>query len=173
MSSTTADPYPESVGSCHPPTPPASPPPHPAPAVALRGAPVRRQLDFADADAGAGAGGDRDDYDDFILSAVDDIERGYNEAKRRAPPCVCRRGDCAVQRDNKRGRWMYVCSSQPVSLPTHLQLFSPLLAFFPPFLVVGCGWVLKTVSLSALGWKMRYAGVLLFRWGEISVLESC
>ncbi|XP_066335608.1 uncharacterized protein [Miscanthus floridulus] len=117
MSSTTADPYPESIGSCHPPTPPASPPPHPAPAVVLRGAPVRRQLDLADADAdadaGAGAGGDQDDYDDFILSAVDDIERGYNEAKRRAPPCVCRRGDCAVQRDNKCGRWMYVCSSQP------------------------------------------------------------
>jgi hypothetical protein len=94
---------------------------------------VRRQLDFADADAdaGAGAGGDLDDYDDFVLSAVDDIERGYNEAKRRAPPCVCGRGDCAVQRDNKRSRWMYVCSSQPVSLPTHLQVFfSPLLAFF-------------------------------------------
>jgi hypothetical protein len=84
---------------------------------------VRRQLDFADADADAGAGGDLDDYDDFIIREVDDIERGYNEAKRRAPACVCGRGDCAVQRDNKRGRWMYVCSSQPVSLPTNLQVF--------------------------------------------------
>ncbi|XP_066342743.1 uncharacterized protein [Miscanthus floridulus] len=105
MSSTTADTYPEGVGSCCPPTPP----PHPKPAAALRGAPVRRQRDFADADAG----GDLDDYDDFIIREVDDIDQGYNEAKRRAPPCVCGRGDCAVQRDNKRGRWMYVCSSQP------------------------------------------------------------
>lgn len=135
MSSTTADTYPESVVSCRPPTPPASPPPPPAPPAALRGAPVRRQLDFADADtgAGAGAGDDLDDYGDFLIRAVDDIERGYNEAKRRAPPCVCGRGDCAVQRDGKRGGWKYVCSSQPVSLPTHLQPFSPLLAFCFPF----------------------------------------
>uniref|UniRef100_A0A804NZI6 CCHC-type domain-containing protein n=1 Tax=Zea mays TaxID=4577 RepID=A0A804NZI6_MAIZE len=115
MSSTTADTSPESVGSCRPPTPPTSLPPHSAPAAALRGAPVRRQLDFADADADscAGAGGDLDDYDDFLIRAVDDIERGYNEAKRRAPPCVCGRGYCAVQRDDQSGGWMYVCSSQP------------------------------------------------------------
>jgi hypothetical protein len=74
---------------------------------------VRRQLDFAD--AGAGEGDDLE-FDEDILSAVDDIERGY-EAKRRAPPCVCRRGQCAVRRDEE-GRWTYVCSSHPVSLPT-------------------------------------------------------
>ncbi|RLM69598.1 uncharacterized protein C2845_PM17G09740 [Panicum miliaceum] len=106
MSSATADSYPESVGSCRPPSPltPTTPPPPPAPA-AHRGAPVRRQLDFAD--AGAGAGGDLE-VDDSLLSAMDD-----SEAKRRAPPCVCRRGECAVRQDEQSGRWMYVCSSQP------------------------------------------------------------
>ena len=88
---------------------PAPPPPAPA---AHRGAPVRRQLDFAD----AGAGGDLD-LDETFLSVMDDIERGYSEAKRRAPPCVCRRGECAVRQDEQSGRWMYVCASQPVSLP--------------------------------------------------------
>ncbi|WVZ51413.1 hypothetical protein U9M48_002562 [Paspalum notatum var. saurae] len=113
MSSATADTYPESVGSCRPPspTPPASPPPHPAPPPAPRGAPVRRQLDFGD--AVAVAGGDLEDDDDFLIRAVDDIERSYNEAKRRAPPCVCGRGNCAVERDHQREEWMYVCSSQP------------------------------------------------------------
>ena len=92
---------------------PAPPPPAPA---AHRGAPVRRQLDFTDADAGAGAGGDLE-LDEFVLSAMEDIERGYSEAKRRAPLCVCRRGQCAVRQDEQSGRWMYVCSAQPVSLP--------------------------------------------------------
>ncbi|RCV38412.1 hypothetical protein SETIT_8G140400v2 [Setaria italica] len=115
MSSTTAHSYPESVGSCWPPTPPTPPPTLPSPAAAAaapRSAPVRRQLDFAAADADAGAGlGDDLEYGEDIISAVDDIERGY-EAKRRAPPCVCRRGECAVRRD-EQGRWTYVCSSQP------------------------------------------------------------
>ncbi|KAJ1255927.1 hypothetical protein BS78_K135900 [Paspalum vaginatum] len=110
MSSATADTYPESVGSCPPPTPPTSPPPHPAPPPAPRGAPVRRQLDFG---AGAGAAGDLEDDVDFLIRAVDDIERSYNEAKRRAPPCVCGRGNCAVERDEQREQWMYVCSSRP------------------------------------------------------------
>jgi hypothetical protein len=96
---------------------------------------VRRQLDFADADADAGD--DLDDDDDFIIREVDDIERGYNEAKRRAPACVCGRGDCAVQRDNKRRRWMYVCSSQPVSLPTILHVFFLRFYFFFFFLFGG------------------------------------
>ena len=117
MSSATADSYPESVGSCRPPSPPTPTPAPPPPAPAAhRGAPVRRQLDFTDADAGAGAGGDLE-LDEFILSAMDDIERGYSEAKRRAPPCVCRRGQGAVRQDEQSGRWMYVCSAQPVCLP--------------------------------------------------------
>ncbi|PAN42889.1 hypothetical protein PAHAL_8G195900 [Panicum hallii] len=113
MSSATADSYPESVGSCRPPSPLTPTPTPPAP-PAHRGASVRRQLDFADADADAGAiaGGDLN-VDEFFLSAMDDIERGYSEAKRRAPPCVCRRGECAVWQDEQSGRWMYVCSAQP------------------------------------------------------------
>ncbi|KAF0888417.1 hypothetical protein E2562_014233 [Oryza meyeriana var. granulata] len=63
MSSITADTYPDSVGSYHPPTPPTFPPPHLAPAAAPRGALVRRQLDFADADASASA---LEDYDYFL-----------------------------------------------------------------------------------------------------------
>ncbi|CAO2147112.1 unnamed protein product [Urochloa humidicola] len=116
MSSTTAHSYPESVGSCCPPTPPTplppSPPPPAAAATAPRSVPARRQLDFDDADAGVGAGGDLEVEDDILLSAADDIERGYIEAKRRAPPCVCRRGECAVRQD-EQGRWKYVCPSQP------------------------------------------------------------
>lgn len=73
---------------------------------------MRRQLDFGDAGAGAGPdpdpGGDLEDDDDFLIRAVD-----YIEAKRRAPPCVCGRGDCAVERDEQHDQWMYVCSSQP------------------------------------------------------------
>ena len=85
MSSATADSYPESVGSCRPPSPPTPTPAPPPPAPAAhRGAPVRRQLDFTDADAGAGAGGDLE-LDEFILSAMDDIERGYSEAKVASP----------------------------------------------------------------------------------------
>ena len=126
MSSATANSYPESVGSCRPPSPPTpTPPPLPAPA-AHRGAPVRRQLDFTNADAGAGAGGDLE-LDEFVLSAMEDIERGYSEAKRRAPLCVCRRGQCAVRQDEQSGRWMYVCSAQPVSLPAPSKD-----RFFPP-----------------------------------------
>ncbi|CAN6372234.1 unnamed protein product, partial [Urochloa humidicola] len=112
---TTAHSYPESVGSCCPPTPPTPPPPSPPPAAAAvasapRSVPARRQLDFDD--AGAGAGGELEVDDDFLISAADDIERGYSEAKRRAPPCVCRRGECAVRQD-EQGRWKYVCPSQP------------------------------------------------------------
>ncbi|KAL6654744.1 hypothetical protein ACP70R_008209 [Stipagrostis hirtigluma subsp. patula] len=111
MSTDTTITYPESVASCRSPTPatparrpPPPPPPAAAPAV-RRVAPVRRQLDFA--------GGDDLEDDDEFLCLVDDIERGYSEAKRRAPQCVCRRGVCAVERDEKRGRWMYVCSAVP------------------------------------------------------------
>lgn len=139
MSSATADSYPESVSSCRPPTPPTPSPlprppattPEPAPAVAHGGS-ARRQLDFADADAGAGAGGDLEDGDDFLSAVdVDDIVRGY-EAKRQAPPCVCGRGACAVRRDEQSGRWMYVCSSQPVSLPN----LSERPSFFPLILLL-------------------------------------
>ncbi|CAL4980952.1 unnamed protein product [Urochloa decumbens] len=114
MSSTTAHSYPESIGSCYPPTPPTPPPPSPpAAAAAPRSVPARRQLDFDDdADAGAGAGADLEVDEDMLISAADDIERGYSEAKRRAPPCVCRRGECAVRQD-EQGRWKYVCPSQP------------------------------------------------------------
>jgi hypothetical protein len=101
---------------------------------------VRRQLDFADADADAGAiaGGDLN-VDEFFLSAMDDIERGYSEAKRRAPPCVCRRGECAVWQDEQSGRWMYVCSAQPVSLPTPSES-----SFFPLiFAPLGERWFLR------------------------------
>ncbi|CAN6363065.1 unnamed protein product [Urochloa humidicola] len=108
MSSTTAHSYPESVGSCCPSTPPTPPPL----AAAPRSVPVKRQLDFDDAGAGAGAGGDLEVDEDMLISAADDIERGYSEAKRRAPPCVCRRGECAVRRD-EQGQWKYVCPSQP------------------------------------------------------------
>jgi len=106
MSSTTAGTYPaESVSSCHPPTPPPSPPPHPAPAVvsAIHGAQLRQPFDFAD----ASSGGDAEEDEDFIR-VVEYIER--------APLFVCRRGRCAVERDEQRGRWVYVCPSQPVSL---------------------------------------------------------
>ncbi|CAL4987740.1 unnamed protein product [Urochloa decumbens] len=116
MSSTTAHSYPESIGSCYPPTPPTPPPPSPPPpaaAAAPRSVPARRQLDFDDdADAGAGAGADLEVDEDMLISAADDIERGYSEAKRRAPPCICRRGECAVRQD-EQGRWKYVCPSQP------------------------------------------------------------
>ena len=111
MSSITAGTYPESVGSCHPPTPPSSPPHYPAPPSAIHGAPLRRRFDLADASSGS----DLDD-DDFIR-AVEYIER--------APPCICRRGNCVVERDEQRGRWVYVCPSQPVSLRTHLRKDAP------------------------------------------------
>ncbi|KAG2596386.1 hypothetical protein PVAP13_5KG157600 [Panicum virgatum] len=99
MSSITAGTYPESVGSCHPPTPPSPPPHYPAPPSAIHGAPLRRRFDFFDASSGS----DLDD-DDFIR-AVEYIER--------APPCICKRGNCVVERDEQRGRWVYVCPSQP------------------------------------------------------------
>ncbi|XP_062183333.1 uncharacterized protein LOC133887409 [Phragmites australis] len=132
MNSATTTSYEESIGSCRPPTPPTPPAP-PPPAAGHRGAPMRRQLDFGgggdlddgggggDLDDGGGGGdldddgggGDLDD-DSLLCRALDDIERGYSEAKRRAPPCICRRGGvCAVERDEQRGRWMYVCPSRP------------------------------------------------------------
>ena len=159
MSSATANSYPESVGSCRPPSPPTpTPPPLPAPA-AHRGAPVRRQLDFADAGAGAGAGGDLD-LDETFLSVMDDIERGYSEAKRRAPLCVCRRGQCAVRQDEQSGRWMYVCASQPVSLPAPSER-----SFFSLDFCLSGG---KMVSETALGGeRCTSVGRVLFRWGEI------
>uniref|UniRef100_A0A0A9E6A3 Uncharacterized protein n=2 Tax=Arundo donax TaxID=35708 RepID=A0A0A9E6A3_ARUDO len=103
MSRATATSYDEeSVGSCCPPAPPT---PAPPPSAAVpRGAPVRRQLDFG--------GGDLDlNDDDLLILALDDIER-YSEAKRRAPPCVCGRGVCAVEQGG-HGRLMYVCPSRP------------------------------------------------------------
>ncbi|CAN6381408.1 unnamed protein product [Urochloa humidicola] len=121
MSSTTAHSYPESVGSCCPSTPPTPPPL----AAAPRSVPVKRQLDFDDAGAGAGAGGDLEVDEDMLISAADDIERGYSEAKRRAPPCVRRRGECAVRRD-EQGQWKYVCPSQPgKGACSHKELVNP------------------------------------------------
>ncbi|TVU24643.1 hypothetical protein EJB05_27092 [Eragrostis curvula] len=96
--------YEESVGSCGPPTPTTPPPPASA---GPRSASVRRQLDFT-------GGGDLEDDDDELLCRLaDDFERGYSEAKQRAPPCVCGRGVCAVERDGQCGRLKYVCPSRP------------------------------------------------------------
>ncbi|KAF0888415.1 hypothetical protein E2562_014231 [Oryza meyeriana var. granulata] len=75
MSSITADTYPESVDSCCPLTPPTFPPSLLALAAAPCGAPVRRQLDFADADANASASA-LEDYDDFLICVVDSPDFG-------------------------------------------------------------------------------------------------
>ncbi|KAL6890219.1 hypothetical protein ACP4OV_008982 [Aristida adscensionis] len=114
MSIETAATYPESVASWVPPTPPTPtpPPPPPAPAAAHRAAPVRRQLDFA---GGGELEQQQEEDDELLCRAAEEIERGYIEAKRRAPPCVCGRGGaCAVEPDAQRGRWKYVCPARPL-----------------------------------------------------------
>ena len=80
---------------------------------AIHGAQLRQPFDFAD----ASSGGDAEEDEDFIC-IVEYIER--------APLCVYGRGRCAVEWDEQRGRWVYVCPSQPVSLrkdPLSLSLF--------------------------------------------------
>jgi hypothetical protein len=61
-----------------------------------------------------------DEDDDFFCRAEDEIERDYSGTKRRTSPCVCACGMCAVQQDDKSGRWKHVCPSWPVSLSSHL-----------------------------------------------------
>lgn len=113
MSSITAGTYPESVSSCcHAPTPPPSPSPSPHPAPAIHGAPLSRRFDFPNASSG-GDPEEEEEYDDDFIRAV-----GYIE---RAKPCGCGRGCCKVERDEQRGRWVYVCPAKPVSLRTHLR----------------------------------------------------
>jgi hypothetical protein len=132
----TSTSYDESVGSCGPPTPTTVPPPPPATASA---APVRRQLNFAT--GGGDLENDGDEDDEFLCRAADDIERGYNEAKLRAPPCICGRGVCAVERDGQSGRKKYVCPSRPVSL-SRTRKIVPLALILP-----SCGR--KYIGLSA------------------------
>ena len=70
---------------------------------AIYGAQLRQPFDFAD----ASSGGDAEEDEDFIR-VVEYIER--------APLCVYGHGRSAVEWDEQRGRWVYVCPSQPVSL---------------------------------------------------------
>ncbi|XP_066358409.1 B3 domain-containing protein_Os12g40080-like [Miscanthus floridulus] len=77
----------------------------------IHGAQLRQPFDFADASSGADAEEDKD-----FIRVVEYIER--------APLCVCGHGHCAVERDEQRGRWVYVCPSQSVSLHSPPQLDS-------------------------------------------------